>query len=50
MNPGLTVLQEEAKDSMRKKRKRKSPAGIDSDSLENPSKGAQAGRKRVSFA
>lgn len=44
---------EETKDSMRKKRKRKSNVGVDTDPFESSSKsskGAKASRKRVSFA
>ena len=47
------MLQEEAKDLVRKKGKRKSNVGVDSDSIESSSKplnGAKASRKRVSFA
>ena len=49
----LTMLQEETKDSMRKKRRRKSNVAVDTNSLESSSKpliSTKATRKRVSFA
>lgn len=46
------MAQEETKDSMRKKRKRKSDVPVDTDTESAPkaSNGVKAGRKRVSFA
>lgn len=41
---------EETKESMRKKRKRRSNVGVDTDPSGSDSKGAKASRKRVSFA
>ncbi len=52
-NQGLTMVQDETKDSLRKRRKKKSHIGVDTDALESDSKtskGTKAARKRVSFA